>query len=437
VKDDDLNGRFAHKVCLNLDRRPERWARMQERFTKHGIADVVRFSAVDGGQVDIPSQWQGTAGAYGCLQSNLAVVKQACDNGWPSVLLFEDDVVFDEDLNSKLPRFMAQLPSDWDMLFFGGMHRDEPVRVRENVLKLTSSTSTYAYAVRSTIYPAFLEAHSDSRQPIDVRNRVLQEQFNCYCFFPHLAWVDGGLSDTQGRPIEPWWLKESLVLGGPTMDRIQSRTLVVILHRDSARQDVAHRNLVYTVNAYSRLLDGAAIVVAEPGQSRTVSAASALNGCEHISITAKGAVNRGRCFNEAVRQFGAAKDFYVFVDRDIVPTWDAKAHLLKCLEYDVVSSFRRLIDLNEEDTTRLVNVEPMDGSSYAARPRRSLCAECCTFTRDAFQKSGGWDETGTDGDEGAVQSCTAGELLSVFDSPGLGVRLFSGPGETAVRQSCA
>jgi hypothetical protein len=282
--------------------------------------------------------------------------------------------------------------------------------------------------VRSTLYPAFLETHADSRQPIDLRNRVLQEAFNCYCFFPHLAWVDGGLSDTQGRPVDPWWLKESLILGGPTLDRIQRSTLVVIAHRASARQDVAHRNLIYSVDAYRRLLEGATIVVVEQRTGGTVGAASELTGCAHISIDAEGPLNRGRCFNEAVRQFGGTKDFYLFVDRDIVPTWDAKAHLLKCLEYDVASSFRNVLDLTEEDSRRLMNVEPMDGSSYSTRARRGLCAECCTFTRDAFQKGGGWEETGSNGDEDEAQSRKASERLSVFDSPAMGLRLFSDPG---------
>jgi GR25 family glycosyltransferase involved in LPS biosynthesis len=389
-RQDDLNTWFAHKVCLNLDRRPERWSRMQERFARHGISDVVRFSAVDGQRIDVPPVWKGTAGAYGCLKSNLAVVTQARDNGWPSVLLFEDDVVFDEEVATKLPRFMAQLPSDWDMVFLGGMHRDQPLRVGENVMKLTATTSTYAYAVRSTLYDAFLETHADSREPIDVRNRVLQERFNCYCFFPHLAWVDGGVSDTQGRPVEPWWLKESLVLGGPTLDRIQKSTLVVVIHPPSAFETTANRNLIYTLDSYHRLLNGATVVVVE----------------HHHQV------------NEAISQFGADKNFYLVADRDIVPSWDAKAHLLKCLEHDVASSFRRVIDLSPEDSGRLINVEPIDGGSYVARLRRGLCAESCIFTRDAFEKTGGWD-----GDEDR-RSHNASRMLSVFDSPALGLRLF-------------
>jgi GR25 family glycosyltransferase involved in LPS biosynthesis len=379
-----LNQLFAHKVCVNLDRRPERWQQMRARFARHGITDVIRFSAIDGEHVNVPSHWHASAGAYGCLQSNLAVIRHARDQGWPDVLLLEDDVVFDDELNARLPDFIAQLPSDWDMLFLGGMHRDEPVRVRDNVLKLTATTSTYAYAVRSTVYTAFLDTHADSPEPVDVRNRRLQQRFNCYCFFPHLAWVDGGLSDTQGRLVEPWWLKESLVLGGPSMDRIQQRTLVVVVERGDDRNALARRNLAYTTGAYRRLLDGATVVVVEQGQR-----------------------SRTRCLDEAVTRFGGDKDFYVFADRDIVPTWDAKAHLVKCASHGFVSCFRRLIDLTEADSARFVNGDSIEGSSYSARPRRSLDSEYCTFTRQAFH---------------------ANDRSSLFDSPALGLRLFSSRG---------
>jgi len=413
----DLNSWFTHKVCLNLDRRPERWSRMQERFAQHGIADVVRFSAVDGHSIEVPRTWRGSAGAYGCLQSNLAVVRHARDHGWPSVLLFEDDVVFDDQFAAKLPRFLAQVPSDWDMVFLGGMHRDEPVRVGENVMKLTATTSTYAYAVRHLLFDAFLEAHADSREPIDLQNRLLQERFNCYCAFPHLAWVEGGLSDTQGRPVEPWWLKESLVLGGRTLHRIQQRTLVVVLHEPAECTASAQANLVYTLDAYRRLLRGATVAVVEHQPvNQTASAIAASKDSQYISMTGA-RFSRGACFTTAIRHFGAALDFYVCVDRDIVPSWDVKAHLLKCLEHDVTSSFRRVVDLSVEDSRRLLNLETIDGASFVARSRRSVTAESCIFTKQAFERIGSWD------DDDDAQSRKASGMLSIFDSPALGLRL--------------
>ena len=406
---------------------------MKERFAKHGITDVVRFSAVDGSHLSTPPGWQASAGAYGCLQSNLAIVKEAQERRWPTVLLIEDDVVFDGDLDTKFPEFIAQLPGDWDMIFFGCMHRRAPVRVSENVLRLTYSTSTYAYAVRDTVYSAFLELQSATRQPVDVSNRLLQERFNCYSFFPNLAWVESGHSDTHSRPVNPWWLKESLTLAGPEMDLIERRTLLVMPHRDRTRERLGVRNLFHVVNTYGGLLRGITIAVVE--QDQTLSLSSGLpEYCSHyIPIRDGGPLNRGMCFNEAVMRLGADKQFYVFTDRDISSGWEVRAILLKCLDYDLVSSFDQLIDLPEEDSRKIVNEELFDGSGYTPRPRTEICAEFCTFTKEAFERVGGWDESGgKKGDE--IQSRKAREMLSVFESPGLAYRLYSGTGEDLSNQ---
>ena len=68
---------FPHRVCINLDRRPERWERMQARFAAAAVGAVERFPAVDGGAGGVPASWPYSSGAYGCLRSHLAVVRAA------------------------------------------------------------------------------------------------------------------------------------------------------------------------------------------------------------------------------------------------------------------------------------------------------------------------------------------------------------------------
>jgi len=72
-----LNACFPHQVCINLDRRPERWQRVQAQFAQHQIGPVERFAAVDGAALTLPPLWPRTPGNYGCLQSHLAVVQWA------------------------------------------------------------------------------------------------------------------------------------------------------------------------------------------------------------------------------------------------------------------------------------------------------------------------------------------------------------------------
>ena len=72
-----INETFPYKVCINLDRRLERWHHARRRFEEHGIQSVRRFPAFDGDRTKIPSNWVHTPGAYGCLLSHVAVVREA------------------------------------------------------------------------------------------------------------------------------------------------------------------------------------------------------------------------------------------------------------------------------------------------------------------------------------------------------------------------
>ena len=63
---------FPHRVCINLERRPERWREMRAKFERHGIHAVRRFAALDGRVLDIPPHWVHTPGAYGCRRSHVS-----------------------------------------------------------------------------------------------------------------------------------------------------------------------------------------------------------------------------------------------------------------------------------------------------------------------------------------------------------------------------
>jgi GR25 family glycosyltransferase involved in LPS biosynthesis len=196
---DDLNSIFPYKVCINLDRRPERWERMKERLVQHRIRSVVRFAAIDGLKLNIPDEWPYTPGQYGCLQSHLTVLRLAQKNNAPNILIFEDDCIFDPEFNRKFSHYFNQLPDDWDMLLLGGTHFEAPVKVFDNIVRPTMTYLTHAYALKSGIYNALIELCEQGRRAIDDYTAALQLQkdFNCYCFSPDLVWQERLDSDTR------------------------------------------------------------------------------------------------------------------------------------------------------------------------------------------------------------------------------------------------
>ena len=216
----DVNEVFPHKACINLDRDLDSWGRLQAALTRHDIRGVRRVSAVDGSRLELPATWRHSAGAYGCLLSHLQVVRDARKRGLPSLLILEDDVVFDPSFSEKFPVFVRGLPADWDMVFLGALHREDPVPVAENVVRIRHAYSTYAYALRDSIFDAFIAANDGSPNQVDVNNGMLQSNHNCYGFAPNLAWVESRYSPVQERMADHWYLRESVVLLGSQMDRI-------------------------------------------------------------------------------------------------------------------------------------------------------------------------------------------------------------------------
>src|SRR5258708_10314016 len=126
-----LDDFFPNQVCINLNKRRDRWRQMQAKFAEHELKRVVRFPAADGRELAIPSFWDDSPGAYGCLRSHLAAVEQARAAAWPSLLIFEDDAVLAPEFNARFADCSAQLPDDWDMVFVDAMPH---ARLRRSVV---------------------------------------------------------------------------------------------------------------------------------------------------------------------------------------------------------------------------------------------------------------------------------------------------------------
>src|SRR5262249_21771903 len=146
---------------------------------------------------ELPAHWTSSAGAYGCLLSHVQVVRAARDSGAANVLIFEDDAVLDPEFNDKFTRFIKEGPGDWDMLYFGALHKDEPVKISDHVARITKANSTYAYALNHTVFDEFIALNERAADVLDMNSYLLQKRFKCYCFIPNLAWVETEYSDVQ------------------------------------------------------------------------------------------------------------------------------------------------------------------------------------------------------------------------------------------------
>ena len=326
---------------------------MCAKFERCGIRDVQRFAAVDGEQAVVPSDWLDSAGAYGCLRSHLDVIEEARKLGWPNVLIFEDDAALDPQLADNFKRYFAQVPSDWGMLHFGANHMTAPIEVSKNVLRITSANSTFAYALNRSVFDLFIEVNSRARTAVDLNNRTLQTEHACYCFTPHLAWVEDVASDVQVRDKYHWYLKESLVLFGAGMDRILEQTSVIIAYRN--RTDNHLKNLLFLIRFYQQQLPGITVIVVEQAAEPTLEPSS---NFKYLFLPDAGPLDRSACFNAGLKL--TDDSFLIFSDSDIfVEEWDIRGNLRICEQYDCATGFRSLVHLTEAATQNLRTSKPM------------------------------------------------------------------------------
>lgn len=426
-----INEAFPEKVCINLDRRPERWRRMQLKFAEHGIRGVRRFSALDGEALDIPAHWRQTRGAYGCLRSHLRVVEEARAARRPSVLIFEDDAVFERDLGEKFAACVGQVPPDWDMLYFGALHKDELIPVSANVVRLTRSNSTYAYALRATIFDAFVELNRRAEDVLDNNSFVLQKRFNCYCFVPHLAWVETGYSDAQMRLERHWYLREALVLFGAGIDRLLSETAIVFAHdarkHDTREHDArAAENMLFLADYYHEFFSPhLEMIVVEQGARPALDPSALPPGCKHLFLRDAGPFDRRRCLAAGVENSSPERKLFILSDDDLyLETLDIRANLRMCERYDCATGFDQILDLSDEDSRRLLSTKTtrgLDVTSYAAPEAGARPAFYRIATRAAARAL-----CADEGDGDGLRTRALQAQFRVFNSPNHALRLRRG-----------
>jgi GR25 family glycosyltransferase involved in LPS biosynthesis len=425
----DINEVFPYKVCINLDRRAGRWKQMQAKFNRHGIQSVRRFAAVDGQQAVVPPNWSTTPGAYGCLLSHLEVVRAARELNMPSVLILEDDAAFDPHLQDNFSAYFRQVPPNWDMLHFGVMHTDEPTEVSENVLRIRSANSTFAYALKHTIFDCFIELNSQAQTAVDLNNRILQKEHRCYCFTPHLAWVEDDCSDAQERQKYHWYLKESLVLHGSGMDQLLHQTAVIIVYRNSTRSESIAENLLFLARFYTERLPGISVVIVEQDAKPTLSLTALPEGCQYLFLRNDGPLNKGFCLNAGMNLSDSKRSFLIFSDSDIfVEEWDIRGNLRMCQQYDCTTGFRSMVELTNTATRQLQSNRPMlltpwfNAEEYSRCDKNDHFGKYCVFQRRSIEAAGGWEDQRPE-KTASILSLKAGQQLRVFESPNDALRL--------------
>lgn len=175
---------FDRAYCISLDERPDRRQEAERQFRRVGLGGRVEFVVVPKDPVD-PER--------GIHSSHMECFRRGIRAGARTMLVFEDDIVFDRFDPAVLAvccRFMAA--ADWNMFFFGCLTAGSRRTDSPAVLQVRYRGLTHAYAVRRDFAESLL-VHPWRGQPYDMLLKERCEGF--YAAYPSFAFQSNAATD--------------------------------------------------------------------------------------------------------------------------------------------------------------------------------------------------------------------------------------------------
>lgn len=219
---------FSKIFYINLDHRTDRNLSISEQFMKYDI-QAERFSAIriseqeselltangyplcekvsDDDKEHKERIKKVTLGQRSCLFSHLKIIQYAKDNNLDNVLIFEDDAVFNMEIDVKdvLFKTLEELKKNkWDMFYLGCIPLSELSHQGEFLRKMGHFSTTTAYAVNKSCYEILLDFPFKHEMNIDVHFSKLSGmmgKINVYTPKFPLVYQTEDFSDIQMRNV--------------------------------------------------------------------------------------------------------------------------------------------------------------------------------------------------------------------------------------------
>jgi len=155
-------------------------------------------------------------------------------------------------------------------------------------------------------------------------------------------------------------------------------------------RDDRYQNLSMTLDWLSTIPEVEVLIVEQDTESKF----NNKWGVNHIFAYNPYPYNRSWAFNIAVKETNS--DIYAFGDSDLIMKKEEFLEAVGELKnYEVVSPYRSVLDLSEDETKK--NIEDWQritrpGRGETDHQKINLCGGIVLFTRESFNKVGGWNE---------------------------------------------
>lgn len=212
---------------INLDRNRDRLDHFIDQYMSTDLKNkqFKRYPAVDGRKLSIEKyvsskalneiyeseesgyrtkHYQLTRGAVGCYLSHMSVYEAIMKGDREYGLIFEDDVIIDPKILSKLNKMITSMPNDWDVLLLGCycIKCDK----FDRYYNTERFFLTHCYIVRKTAAERIVEALKDKpiEQQIDseLSDMATDSKLKIYCLKESICKQGGGFKTTIQMPLK-------------------------------------------------------------------------------------------------------------------------------------------------------------------------------------------------------------------------------------------
>ena len=202
------NDYFDDIYCLNLNRRPDRWLSVFNKFKREEIF-VTRVEGIDGKTPEIKREWDKiykktfdrayNQNSYAIKLGHQKIFKNAIDRNLNQILILEDDILFHKDFKNLFNQSVRNLPQNWEVWYLGYTtqkdHQD--IVINDLFKKASGADGMFAIAFKVDFLKRNLQKISNTQNAIDLilRYDYQPNSNNMYMSSIQIIGHQGGYSD--------------------------------------------------------------------------------------------------------------------------------------------------------------------------------------------------------------------------------------------------
>jgi GR25 family glycosyltransferase involved in LPS biosynthesis len=204
----NINEITENIYVINLKERSDRKIHIESELKKINCEKYKLIEGVNGNLIDNPTRLKN--GMFGLITTYLKIYEDWSKNDCDDIMIIEDDCLFVNDFNEKIKVYFDNVPSDWDMLYFGANHNYhmgmKTLRVNDKCIKLNKSYSAHCVLLKKQVFEELIENIKNFSIENDVMMANLQNKYNAYSSSEALATQIESYSNIENKIVNYDWL---------------------------------------------------------------------------------------------------------------------------------------------------------------------------------------------------------------------------------------